>query len=123
MADDPVTRLKQEAFVLARVTELSITLGVDADGTPDDAHLRIEVLESQAQPGHYRARIYRLGFFRVRPSFPQHEGEPRDQSDERVWTEFDGFNCPLVSARPFTDASAATDYVLSALGRWMDPSE
>jgi hypothetical protein len=123
MADDPATRLQQQAFTLARVTELSVMLGVDADGTPDEAHLRIEVLESQAEPGHFRARIYRLGFFRVRPSFPQHEGEPRDQSDERVWTEFDGFNCPLVSARAFADASAATDYVLRALARWMDASE
>jgi hypothetical protein len=123
MANQPVTPLKQQAFVLARATELSVTLGVDADGTHDEAHLRIEVLESQAQPGHFRARIYRLGFFRLRPSFPQHEGEPRDQSDERIWTAFDGFNCPLTSARPFIDANAATDYVLGALGRWMDPSE
>lgn len=121
MADDPVTRLTSHAFVLARVTELSVTLGVDVDGTPDEADLRIEVLESQSQPGHFRARIYRLSFYRVHPSFPQHEGEPRDQSDERIWTEFDGFNCPLASVRPFPDANAATDYVLQALAQWMDP--
>lgn len=122
MVPDRLTRLKQDSFVLVRTTELTVTLGVGSDGDTDEAHLRIEVLESQAQPRHYLARIYRLTFFRMRPSFPQHEGQPREQSDERVWTAFDGFNCPLVSPAPFPDAEAATDEVLAALARWMEPS-
>lgn len=120
MSDD-LARLKQAAFVLARVTELTVTLGA-ADGEPDDAHLRIEVLESQAAPRHYRARIYRLSFFRQRPSFPQHEGEPQDQSDERLWAAFDSFNCPLEAPQPFPDAQAATDHVLAALAAWLNPT-
>ena len=126
MSDHLSTRLKQDAFVLVSVTELTVTLSAPNDGSSaesaaDEAQLRIELFESRARPRQYRARLYRLSYFRMRPSFPQHEGTPLHESDERIWTEFDGCNCPLATAQSFTDAEAATDYVIAGLARWMNP--
>jgi hypothetical protein len=113
MAIDDIMR---QAFVLVRVTELELSLG-----SQDNALLRVETLESRSNPGTFKARIWRLEHFRIQSSFPQQLGIPMSEhSDERIWKEFDGFSCPLETARGFPSAVAAEEYVLNALSRWLE---
>ena len=105
----------------ARCARVVRTLEVPVQLADDDlAMLRLEILEKVAQPGSFRARVWRIESYRLQSTFPQENGEPsHSPSDELILKDFEGFESPLQSAQPFVDANQAEEYVLKSFVEWL----
>jgi hypothetical protein len=86
--------VRSAVFKCVRVIELDVQLG---EGT---VTFRIELFQDTQRKRHYRARLWELELFRLRPTFPQDKsGRPKDIADdmlmaERSWSlseEYEGF--------------------------------
>ena len=77
-----MTKLKQTEVV--RTVEVSpIKMGSKGEG---ELRFRVEILRSrEGRRTRFEARVWRLEFYRIQPSFPQRDGQPSDHpSDEQI---------------------------------------
>lgn len=82
---EEMTMTHGEFSEVVRVVELD-TITV-ADG--DDLRFRIEVLK-RGRPPVYSTRVWRLEFYRIQPTFPQHDGQPsHEPCDEEILVRAD----------------------------------
>lgn len=110
-----LTWLRERSRVLIETIELLVPF------KEEELTLRIEIFESMAQSRKYCARIWRLEYYRLQPTFPQgDDGQPvHGPSDELVLKEFEGFESPLEEPVEFTTQLAAREYVLEKLAQWL----
>jgi hypothetical protein len=64
-------------------------ISLSEDG--DVIRFRIEVIKDIGSPAIYRVRLWRLDFYRLKPTFPQSNGRPQcARADELVFVEATG---------------------------------
>ncbi len=71
-----------EVAEVVRTVDLSpIRMG----GNGDDVRLRVEILRRGRGKARFTARVWRVEFYRIQPTFPQKTGRPStDAADEQV---------------------------------------
>jgi hypothetical protein len=73
---------------LLDVTEIVKTVDlspISMDGSGDDVRLRVEILRRGRGKARFTARVWRIEFYRLQPTFPQKDGRiVTDAADERV---------------------------------------
>ena len=74
--------VKSPFFELLRTVEVDLQMG-------DDLYsCRIELYRDTEDPGYYRAHVWELEHFRLKPTFPQtRAGRPKDISDDLLLAE------------------------------------
>ncbi|HEY0156707.1 MAG TPA: hypothetical protein VGF28_05380 [Thermoanaerobaculia bacterium] len=66
-----------QVFEVVRTLELDVPFGDRAES------IRVEISRGRAVPALYRARVFRLDFYRIQPSFGRSEG-----ADEQVLVDW-----------------------------------
>jgi hypothetical protein len=111
----PVISIRERSRLLVETIELTVPL------KDEELILRIELFESGVQARHYCARIWRLEYYRIQPTFPQgDDSQPaHGPSDELVLKEFEGFESPIEEPVEFATQLAAREFVLEQLDQWL----
>jgi len=109
-----IDQLRDRSFRVVTAIELMLPL------PEDEIELRIELLESFSQPGQFRARLWRLEFYRLQSTFPQNQGQPsHEPSDEVILKEFESYENPLRTPMTFSSVDDALSYLLAHLANWL----